>query len=345
MELPVAQHQDPARRVRDARLVGDDQERHPLTVELPEELDDALSGPRVEVARGLVGEQQRRTRDQRPRDRDALALASRKRRGPRRSLVREPDALERLARAASRVGHTVAEEVRQQDVLQRAERREQVEALEDEPDLRVPQRRELRVADAAQIAAEHVRLAGELPVEPAEQVQQRALPAAALPFDGDELAPAHRKIDAAQQVLRAQPGVARRIPLRDAAQLDGAHGPTSSTSRVAPSRSGKASLAAVRRTVRSGSMTWSTTDRATYDCGPLPYALCGSSRSDAASLPKSTRSAAPPLSYSGAASGFADGGVRRSSSGRSGPPIRYATGIPSISRTPSARHGRRRRRP
>src|SRR5438105_317122 len=196
------------------------------------------------------------------------------------------------------------------------------------------ERRQLGVGHRAQIAAEDVRRAVELAVEAAEQVQEGALSASALAFDGNELAPLHRQVYAAQQLLRGKSWFPRRVPLGDAAELDRAHGATSSTSSVPPSRSANDSAAIDRRTVRSGSITCPTMERATYACGPLPYAPSGSVRSADASLPKSTRTAAPPLSYSAAASGFAERGVRRSSSGRRGPPSRYATALPSISPAP-----------
>src|SRR6267142_1574411 len=209
---------------------------------------------------------------------------------------RHPYPVERLPRAAVRVRNAVAEEVGQEHVLQRGEGGKQVEALEDEPDLGVPQGRKLRIGDGAQIAAEHQRLSYELAVQTAQDVQQRALAAAALALDRHELPAAHGQVDAAQQILWKGSRLPRRVLLGDAAQLDGAHGATSSTSRLPPRRSGNASAATVRRTVRRGSMTCPTSERATYDCGPVPKALWGSSRRAAASWPKSTRSAVPALS-------------------------------------------------
>src|SRR4029077_4979222 len=62
----------------DVRIVGDDQERLPrLLRELEDELLDLLGRGGVEVSRGLVAEDDVRVADQRPGDRDALALAAR----------------------------------------------------------------------------------------------------------------------------------------------------------------------------------------------------------------------------------------------------------------------------
>ena len=57
---------------------------------------------RVEVAGRLVGEDEGRPADERPGDRDALALAAGQRARPVRHPVPEPDPFERFAAAARR---------------------------------------------------------------------------------------------------------------------------------------------------------------------------------------------------------------------------------------------------
>ena len=101
------------------------------------------------------------------------------------------------------------------------------------------QRRQLLVRERAQVAAEDTHLADEVAVEAAEQVEQRGLAAAALTFDGEELAARHRQIELDQEIERGDPRLARRIALADPGEADGrlAHGATSSMSRVAPSES------------------------------------------------------------------------------------------------------------
>src|SRR5205085_7828493 len=166
---------------------------------------------------GLVRQQQRWPREQRASDGDPLALAARERHRAGALLVGETDPLEGLPRAALRVGNAVAEKIGQQDVLQRAERRQQVEALEDEADLRMAERGQLGVAHGAQVAAKDASGAVKLAVEAAEQVQQRALPAPALALHGDELAPPDRQVDAAEELLLRTARFPRTVALGDAA--------------------------------------------------------------------------------------------------------------------------------
>src|SRR5205814_6058268 len=91
---------------------------------------------RVEIARGLVGEQQRRVGDDRARDRDALLLPAREL--PRVVLlaIAEGDDAERRYHviAALRL-REIRQEQRQLHVLERGEHRDEVVQLEDEADV------------------------------------------------------------------------------------------------------------------------------------------------------------------------------------------------------------------
>jgi hypothetical protein len=55
----------------------DDQRRLRCLVEIEQQVDDALAGDRIEIARRLVREQHCRPRHERPCDGDALLLAAR----------------------------------------------------------------------------------------------------------------------------------------------------------------------------------------------------------------------------------------------------------------------------
>ena len=157
----------------------------------------------------------------------------------------------------------------------------------------MPQRGQLRIAQRAQIAAENFRLALEVAIEAAQEMQERRLAAAALPLDGHELAALHFQIDRRQEILRRQARLARRVALLDASQENRGHGATISTSSEAPKKSGCACASSVTRRGVKGSITCATTERVTYDCGPVPYVLSGRACTAAASLPKSARKAAP----------------------------------------------------
>ena len=120
----------------------------PSRLTCAEQLDHLGAGLRVELTGRLVGEQSARLVRQRARDRHALLLAARQLRRPMRRAARRarrtPAARARAspARAARhlRLGH------RQLDVLDRRQRRHQIEALKDETDVQQPKARRRRVA-------------------------------------------------------------------------------------------------------------------------------------------------------------------------------------------------------
>ena len=90
---------------------------------------------------------------------------------------------------------------RQLDVLQRRRTRQQVERLEDEPDLLVPDARQLvvvHVADA--LAVQQVGCPLDRRVEASDQIHQRGLARARRPHDRDVLAALDRHGDAAQRM-------------------------------------------------------------------------------------------------------------------------------------------------
>ena len=100
---------------------------------------------RVEVAGRLVGEQHRRPRDDRARDRDALLLSAGQL-GRRMVLPSAPARPTRAPRARLRGASArwlAAIEQRQLDVLERGGARQQVEALEDEAEIVPAQQRAL----------------------------------------------------------------------------------------------------------------------------------------------------------------------------------------------------------
>src|SRR5262252_442752 len=100
-DLAVAEDDDALGVFRDVVFVSDDQQREAaFAVEPLENLHDLDRSAAVERARRLVGQDDRRLIDQRPRDRDALLL-------PTRKLIRmivlapgQPDRFERLLGAA-----------------------------------------------------------------------------------------------------------------------------------------------------------------------------------------------------------------------------------------------------
>ncbi|HXH25505.1 MAG TPA: hypothetical protein VNI78_09670 [Vicinamibacterales bacterium] len=109
-------------------------------MQLAEQLDDRLAVLRVEVARRLVGEQDRWLPAYGARDRHALLLAARELTGQVLGAMRHADPLERRHHPLLPLGrpHAAIRE-RQLDVLEDRQIANQVEALEDEADLAAPQ--------------------------------------------------------------------------------------------------------------------------------------------------------------------------------------------------------------
>ena len=172
------------------------------TIVLPSSLrrwktpNDLFGGPGVEVAGRLVGEQQLRLVDQRARDRDALLLAA----GELARLVllapreaHDREALSRLLLALARRVAVRGVDQRQLDVLERRRAGEQVERLEDEADLPVPDLGALVAVEPGDVDPVEKVAARRGPVEAADDVHEGALAGPGRPHDGDELARVDRE--------------------------------------------------------------------------------------------------------------------------------------------------------
>jgi hypothetical protein len=115
-------------------VVGDDDDgRSEAGVDVANQGQDLFACAGVEIPGRLVGEEDRRVDRQGARDGDALALAAGELVGEMLKPVFELDEAEKLARAVVDVlARPAAQVQRQADVLDRGERRQQVEELEDE---------------------------------------------------------------------------------------------------------------------------------------------------------------------------------------------------------------------
>ena len=185
----------------DREVVRDDDDRVALAVEVGEELEDLVAGLRVERARGLVGEQQRRPVGERAGDRDALPLAAGERGRQDLRLLGDADLLEQLERAlAPLLARHAGVEHRQLDVAHDGGLRQQVVLLEDEADLLVADLRELGPREPVDALAVERVGAGRRLVEAAQDRHERRLARARRPDQRDELAARDRHVDAAQRV-------------------------------------------------------------------------------------------------------------------------------------------------
>src|SRR5690606_2697719 len=170
----VAEADDAAGVPCDVLVVRDHEERGAEPVERLEEAHELLSRRRVEVARGLIGEEDGGAVDEGAGDGDALAL-------PAGELVRlvvhpvsEADAHERLGGALAALALALpGVDQRELDVLEAVDARQQVERLEDEPDLAVAHRGEVVVRERRDVAVVEDVAAGGGDVEAADNVHQR----------------------------------------------------------------------------------------------------------------------------------------------------------------------------
>jgi hypothetical protein len=136
----------------------------------------------------------------------ALALAAGKLARQVRDAPAQAHALEDRARAALRLGGALAaDHQRHRDVLECAEFGQQVVELVDEAQGAVAHAPALRLGQRHERSALDRHLARARRVEPAEEVQQRALARARRADDRDALARRHVQVDAEQHrhVLRA----------------------------------------------------------------------------------------------------------------------------------------------
>jgi hypothetical protein len=179
-------------RLRGPRIVGHHEDRLvQLAVELRQQAEDLSGRFPVEVARRLVRDEQRRIADDRPRDRDALLLSPREL--PRIVLgaVREADERQggRDVLAALLLGE-LREQERKLDVLVGGEDRNQVVELEDESDVAGPPPGQLTVGELGDVLAVDDDRSRRRPVDPCDQVEERALPEPDGPISREELSPA-----------------------------------------------------------------------------------------------------------------------------------------------------------
>ena len=181
-------------------VVGDHQDRLAACVQATEQLDDLLAAFGVEGAGGLVGEQEGGLVGERPGDGEALALATGQRARRRLRLVRQAEQVEqvsatRLRRLALQPGHHGGE----RHVLQDGHALEQVEELEDDPDVLAAHPGQLVLGLAGDLlVGEHDRALVGL-VEAGDEVEQGRLAAARRAHDRDELAPVHLEVGTSQR--------------------------------------------------------------------------------------------------------------------------------------------------
>ncbi len=180
--------------------MGGDQGGHALGLDHgAEQAHDLLAGLGVELAGGLVGEQDLRAARQRPGDRDPLLLPAGQLTWPLLRVLaqaddvqHEPDALLPLLRVHAH------DPQRHADVLRRRQDRDEAERLEDERHRRPAQPHPLVFRHGRHIAVRHPDATAVRQVEAADDVEQRGLPRPRPAAQRHQLAGRHGKGDAAQ---------------------------------------------------------------------------------------------------------------------------------------------------
>ena len=121
-------------------------------MEIVNQRENVVAGAGVEVAGGLVGQDDRRVDRQRARNGDALPLAARQLLGQmvRRAAPSWTSVSSSRGALVHLAARPAAQVQRQADVLETGQRRQQVEELKDEADLVAPQPRQVIVGEAAE---------------------------------------------------------------------------------------------------------------------------------------------------------------------------------------------------
>ena len=151
----------------------------------PHEGQDLGGGRGVQVAGGLVGEDDLGPAGQGPGHRHTLLLATGELGRPVLEPVRQADGADDPVEPAL-VGLPTRQHQRQRDVLDGVERRHEVERLEDEADAVPAQLRQLPLAEAGEVDVADVGRAGGQLVEAGHAVHQRRLARAGRAHDGAE---------------------------------------------------------------------------------------------------------------------------------------------------------------
>ena len=200
----------------DAVIVGDDDQAiAALGVELEQQVDNLVAGRRVEIAGRLVGEEERGAIAQGAGDGDALLFAAGEFRGPVMQPRAEADAIEQIG-GVGRVA-LAREPGGELDIFQRGEFGEKMVGLEHETDGEIAPRREFSPRPIVDRLATPAHDAGVGPLEPAEDLQQRALARAGRALDGVESAAGKLRVEPAQDLEVGVPE-AKRLVQRGARQ-------------------------------------------------------------------------------------------------------------------------------
>src|SRR5271169_2138878 len=173
MEATVGEFDAAVRLPRNVRVVRDHQNRMACLVQLTENLQNDLFVRFIEITSRLVGEDDLRLIDQRPRDSHALLFAARELRREMCHALAHADAAQSLLRMLF-IRHAV-KILRQHDVFDRIQIRHEVKLLEDEADLFGAVADHFVLAELREVDAIDNYATGVEFIEPAKNVDERGL--------------------------------------------------------------------------------------------------------------------------------------------------------------------------
>jgi hypothetical protein len=177
-------------------VVRDEDDPSPLIGHLAQKPEHRGAGLFVEVAGGFVGENEGRIVDECPDDREPLLLTARKRLRQSARGLRQTQIIDEPRGAFDGTIPVAYQSRRQEDVLEPRQLRQQVERLEDEPDLLPAQRDEHSIGRTVDARPGDLDQPGVCDIEPAEEVQERRFPGPRPADDGDELTARHVEVGA-----------------------------------------------------------------------------------------------------------------------------------------------------
>lgn len=233
LELPGLETEDAGpETAHDFEGVGGDEHGRAELVQAGEELHDLERKIRIEVPRGLVGKEDRRTGDDRPCDADALLLTAREGERTGRFFPEKTHLVEGRTHPSADLPLAVAlDDERERHVVEDRAVREEAVVLEDDP-------------DPLAVVGEHVARPGteEPPfdvqppaggsLEADEESQETTLARPRGSGEEDHLPALDREVEIAQRLLP------RRIAERDVLGVDRGDDGRGRTARLAPVRTG-----------------------------------------------------------------------------------------------------------
>lgn len=181
-------------------VVGCENHGSALIVDVAQQRKKLRSKIGIEITSGLIGQNQAGLIDQRPRDGDALLLATGERLRKRRLAVVETEALEHLV--CPPVGFTLPDSMKpkdKSDVLQDRLSPQQLEVLEDDPDL-PPKLGQLGTSEGIDSTSSHPDFTFGGSLRSVEQSQKSGLAGTGWTGEKNHLPIVHREIDSAENL-------------------------------------------------------------------------------------------------------------------------------------------------